>query len=75
MNNKELIALLVDVNESTNEISDDIQDLIAKQGAVSPEAEAVLTNIAAKLKAVAAAYTPEAVEEEEEEGGEEEGGL
>lgn len=62
---KEMQAALVEANTTTNEIADDVTALLAKvaAGGMSPaESDAVQAQIVAlgaRLKDVAAAYTPE----------------
>lgn len=64
---KEMLASLVEANTTTNEISDDVTALLGKlaAGGMSPaESDAVQAQIVAlgaRLKDVAAAYTPDTV--------------
>lgn len=50
----ELIALLVEADEATNEIAEDIAELLAREPNISAETLAAATALTEKLKGVAA---------------------
>lgn len=57
MTNKEILALLEEADQKTNEIAADIQDLI-DNGQVSGEVATKLSAHVEKLKSVASTHTP-----------------